>query len=310
MYKTGARALALEAGETMHGVFAAVRLWQLWKRQGLRDHAEAVGQRIFGGDRWTTILDGLRMGDSHSDPREQLQQMAFNVLHTSEWSDDPRDTTRTMTNMELASMVYIDERLKYMDNWTVWVHDRKNANALVGIEQVFDVVLHYADGIKIRYCGTIDGLSERQFTGDKYVEDNKTASRLDDGWKLSFEMSHQITGYCAASSTVFGFPIMKSRIIGTKIRPTNRGEDCYWIEPVERTEESIQHWAKWVRTKVAEFEEYKDDYEHAPRYTHSCNRYFRPCSLLSFCADSAVGRRAQWDQMVPAIPSPSERALG
>jgi hypothetical protein len=309
-YQTTARSLALEAGETMHQVFAAVRIWQLWKHQNLRDHAEVTGKRIFGGDRWDTILQDLRMGESHSDPREQLQQMAFNVLHTSEWEDDARDSTRTMTNMELASMVYIDERLRYMNNWTVWVHDRKDPNSLVGIEQVFDVVLHYADGVKIRYVGTIDGLTERQANSEKYVEDNKTANRLDDGWKMSFEMSHQITGYCAASSTVFGFPIMKSRIIGTKIKPTNRGEDCYWIEPVERSEEFIRHWAAWVRLMSGLYEEHVNDFEHAPRFTHSCNRYFRPCSLVQFCADTAAGRQAQWAQMVPSRPSPSERAVG
>ena len=309
-YQTTARSLALEAGETMHQVFAAVRIWQLWKHQNMRDHAEVTGKRIFGGDRWDTILQDLRMSESHADAREQLQQMAFNVLHTSEWEDDARDSTRTMTNMELASMVYIDERLKFMNNWTVWVHDRKNANALVGIEQVFDVVLHYADGVKIRYVGTIDGLTERQANSEKYVEDNKTANRLDDGWKMSFEMSHQITGYCAASSTVFGFPIMRSRIIGTKIKPTNRGEDCYWIEPVERNEEFIQHWSAWVRFMAGLYEEHVDDFEHAPRFTHSCNRYFRPCALLSFCADTSTGRRMQWDQMVPADRSPSERAVG
>lgn len=311
-YKTTARSLALEAGETMHEMFAAVRIWQLWKRQRLEGHATVVAHRIFGKDRWESCLEGL--SDSHSavqshDERDQVQQLAFNVLHSSEWADDPKDPTRTMANMELAAIVYIDERLKQADNWTIWVHDRKDPKALVGIEQVFDVVLHYADDVKIRYCGTIDGLTERQLTGDKYVEDNKTANRLDDGWKLSFEMSHQITGYCAASSTVFGFPIMKSKVIGTKIKPTNRGEDCYWIEPVERNEEFIQHWAMWVRGKAREYEEYADDYEHAPRYTHSCNRYFRPCSLLQFCADTAAGRRLQWDQMVEARLSPSERAL-
>jgi len=293
----------------MHGVFAAVRIWQLWKRQGMPEIADRTARRIFGGDRWDTCIDGLGMRESHKDAREQLQQLAFNVLHTSEWADDAKDNVRTLANMELASIVYIDERLRYMDNWTIWVHDKRDPTTLVGIEQVFDVVLHYADGVKIRYCGTIDGLTERQATGEKYIEDNKTASRLDDGWKLSFEMSHQITGYCAASSTVFGFPIMRSKIIGTKIKPTHRGEDCFWIEPVERNESFVQHWAHWVRHMVGIAEEYRDDYEHAPRFTHSCNRYFRPCSLIAFCADTPVGREEQYNQMVPARLSPSERAI-
>jgi len=87
-----------------------------------------------------------------------------------------------------------------------------------------------------------------------------------------------------------------------------RGEDVH-IEPVRRTREDIDHWANWVRRQVEIFEEYQIDWEHAERRTHSCNRYFRPCALIPFCADSARGRQEQWDQMIDVVPSPSERAV-
>jgi hypothetical protein len=29
--------------------------------------------------------------------------------------------------------------------------------------------------------------------------------------------------------------------------------------------------------------QYKDNPYDAPKYTHSCNRYFRPCAFIPFC---------------------------
>jgi hypothetical protein len=123
-------------------------------------------------------------------------------------------------------------------------------------------------------------------------------------------MRHQVTGYCAASTSVFGFRVLKSRVTGLKIKPTNRGDDVYAFEPIERTEDAIQHWATWVREMAETYERYKDDFENATRLTHSCNRYFRPCSLLTFCSDTADGRQIAFhQQMVKAEPSPSERSV-
>jgi hypothetical protein len=293
--------MALEAGVTMHEVFGAVRIWQLEHVQGLRKHADAVAKRIFGMDRWRKCVKECTADDD----RENLMQLAFAVLHTSDWIDNPDDSTRTMTNMELASIHYIDERMPYMENWPIYVEGDK-----VGIEQHFDCVLYFEDGAEYRYIGTIDGLVAKLGKKDEcYLDENKTASRLDAGWRASFDMSHQITGYCACSCVVFGFPVFRSRVTGVKIKPTNKGEDIYVLEPIERDEPSIQAWARWLRNTADLYETYKEDYEHADRYTHSCNRYFRPCSLLPFCCDSPEGRAEQWSEMVDADPSPSERAV-
>jgi hypothetical protein len=297
--------MALEAGETMHQVFAAVRIWQLLHVQDLPKHAQAVADRIFGKKRW---LACLKEADS-KDPREQLMQLAFAVLHSSGWVDEPMDTVRTMTNMEMAAIHYVDERQPNMENWPIYVERQDDPSKPIGIEQVFDVVLLYGDGKEIRYIGTIDGLVEKAGTKEYYLDENKTAARLDRGWLASFDMSHQITGYCLACTVVFGFKVFRSRVTGVKIKPTNKGEDCIPLEPIERTEEAFQAWARWLRYTVELYEKYENDYENAPRYTHSCNRYFRPCTLLPFCCDSVAGRKEQYGEMVEANPSPSERAI-
>lgn len=296
--------MALEAGSTMHEVYAACRLWQLQYVQKLPSHAKQCAQRIFGGERWNKIQHEL---DPDLPSREHIQQLAFAVLHSSEWYDDPNDTIRTMTNMEMSAIYYIDERLDFMENWPLYVQDKKNPKSLVGIEQTFDVVLEYADARKIRYIGTMDGLVLK-LGKTLYLDENKTASRLDDGWRESFHMRHQVTGYCAAATTIIGKPVFNARVTGCKVKPTNKGEDVITLETT-RDESKIKQWASWVRHTVELYEQYKDYYENAPRYTHSCSRYFRPCSLLPFCADTPEGRKEQWEQMQATELSPSERAV-
>jgi hypothetical protein len=243
--------------------------------------------------------------DNH---RDELMNLAHEVLMTSGFTDDPKDDTRTLGNMELASIYYIDEQLAKFDNWPIWVADKHDPKAPIGVEQVFDITLEYEDGKLVRIIGTIDGLVINSPTGRLFLDENKTASRIDKGWRDSFEMRHQCTGYCAASTVVFGFPVSNVRVTGNKIKPTNRGEDVVPLE-VSRKPSDVLHWGNWIRHTVDMYEMYKDDFENAPRYTHSCNRYFRPCSLIPFCCDTPEGRKEAWKQMVPIEGSPSENAI-
>lgn len=298
--------MALECGETMHEVFAAIRIWQLEEKQGLKRHAKATALRIFGKDRWNKMQLAV---DPDLVERERLMQLAFAALHTSGYEDNPDDQVRVISNMELSAIIYIDEQLGKMDQWPIWVADKKNPNGAVGIEQVFDCILEYADGKLIRFIGTLDGLVHDLYRDNRLtLDENKTAYRIDDAWKYSFDMSHQVTGYLACGSAVYGLPIHHARVTGLKIKPTNRGEDVYPMI-VSRTPDSFLHWSRWVRHTVDLAELYDGDFENAPRYTHSCNRYFRSCSLIPFCCDSAEGRRIQWDQMVSVEGSPSERSI-
>jgi hypothetical protein len=298
--------MALEAGEAMHQFFAAMRCWQLIKMQGLPKHGEEAGLRIFGEDRWRMIWNAVRKSSNDMD---QLGSMIPAVLRSSGYYDDPGDATRTLGNMETAAMVYARETYPYLYSWPVWVADSRSPLKPVGIEQVFDCILEYTDGKRIRFIGTLDGiLCNSSRNGRITMAENKTAARMDKAWIESFKMRHQITGYMACGQAIFGIEMWHARVYGCRLKPTYRGEDVH-IEPVSRTQEDVQHWANWVRRQAELFEEYQHDWEHAERRTHSCNRYFRPCALIPFCADSAEGRRLQWDQMIDVVPSPSERAV-
>jgi hypothetical protein len=200
-YQEHGRAMALEAGEAMHQVFAAIRCWQLEHIQRLPKHALAAGERIFGRDKWRAIRKEV---DKSLGEREQLAQLAITTLHTSGYYDDPDDKTRTIANMELASMEYIDSLLPFMDSWPIWISDKRDPNKPVGIEQVFDVVLVYTDGKLVRYIGTVDGIVCNAARGNRItLAENKTAARLDKAWIESFKMRHQITGYLACAMALF-----------------------------------------------------------------------------------------------------------
>jgi hypothetical protein len=305
-YPQHARALALEAGEAMHQVFAGLRCWQLEAIQKLPDHAEAAGERVFGEGRWHEIWPKVCKEPTQLN---QIGTLAGLVLNTSGYYDDPKDQTRTLSNMETAAMVYAKEVLPHIENWPVWVDDPKAPLKPIGIEQIFDVVLEYKDGKRIRFAGTIDGiLRNKQKDNRITMAENKTAARMDIGWIQSFKMRHQITGYMACGMALFGIEMWHARVYGCKIKPTFRGEDVH-IEPVWRDKTAIAHWANWVRKNVDTFEQYQDDWEHAERKTHACNRFFRPCSLIPFCSDTKEGRVEQWSQMIEASQSPSERAV-
>jgi hypothetical protein len=305
-YPQHGRALALEAGEAMHQFFAAMRCWQLNYVDQLPEHSMSAGIRIFGEPRWKEVWKEVRkiQGDIN-----QLATIASMILRSSGFYDDPNDAIRTLSNMETAAMVYVRETLPYIESWPIWVDDPKNPEKPIGIEQIFDVVLEYDDGKRIRYIGTLDGiLRNRIKDGRITMAENKTASRLDKAWIESFKMRHQITGYMACGQSLFGIEMWHARVYGCKIKPTYRGEDVH-IEPVVRDKASISHWANWVYNQVDIFERYKDDWEYAERRTHSCNRYFRPCTLIPFCADTVKGRAEQFSQMIEAVQSPSERAI-
>ena len=55
----------------------------------------------------------------------------------------------------------------------------------------------------------------------------------------------------------------------------------------------IEKWANWLVTTVEVEHQWRDQVINAPMYTHSCNRYFRSCSFLPFCAADNVEEKEQ-----------------
>lgn len=296
-FKSSYRAVALEAGSAMHDVFAAFRLWQVGRLQGLHEHFEHHGYRLFGENRMVDCWS------PRTDPREECLNFCFKILNTGDFYDDPSDNVRTMSNMEDTTIRYVDTMLQQADRNPVWIKDVTDPVADIGIELAFDMVVDDA----IRYIGTIDGLSQRPST--VRLEENKTASRLDEAWRESFRVKFQPTGYTVAARLITGIDdINESKIIGVKLKQTRSHEDMLTFTEY-RDDEAIARWYDYLFFVHRLCEEYADKPLDAPQFTHSCNRYFRPCGFIDLCSASREDQLDMYDSMETTPLSPSEEAI-
>lgn len=312
-YPGNGRAMALEAGAAMHELFAAVRLWQLWKHDLPRlapgtDHTILIdyhGQRLFGKDRFDDMLaqaGGRNVsGDVVAeDDRTQCLNFCLQALYSSGFYDDPSDNRRTMSNLEEAAIMYID-RWDFKRH-PIWIRDINDPESDVGIEIKFDVVITYEfeDGTTKSYLfsGTLDGLHLRD--GEVVAGENKTASRLDEAWRQAFEMSSQLTGYDLAATVFAEVPVTKNVVWGVQIPlPKSYDYGGLIVEHVTRESFKTERWFDWFLYTVQQYERYKDNPHVAPKFTHSCNRYFRPCHMIPFCASDDEEQKLALAEMVP-----------
>lgn len=277
------RAMALECGHAMHEVFSWVRLCtlsrQLTELHGA-DHAYHAfmyhGDRLFGYGRLLAILSVV---EKESDAVAYAKAGAIAVLNSSGYYDDPRDKRRTLTNMEESALVYID---RWRWDQPVWMRDPADTHSDVGIEIPFDMVVELEGRRTFRLTGRIDGI-HTHFDGLR-LHENKTAARLNDAWQMSFNMSSQITGYCVAASVFAGQSITRADVIGLSIpMPRTYEYGGYLRDTYNRHDYHFERWLHWLDHTIALDEQYTNNPYDAPRYTHSCNRYFRPCAFIPFC---------------------------
>jgi hypothetical protein len=311
MHKTFAsnsRAMALEAGSAMHEVFAAVRLYQLYRYDLQPTDAilakaslEYNGRRLFGDDRFEDMLEEM---NRHEDERDRYMNFCLQALYSSGFYDDPSDRRRTMTNLEEAAILYMD-RWDFNRN-PIWMRDPTDPRTDVGIEIPFDIVLTYTfeGGVQrnFRFVGKFDGIHRRDDA--VIVGENKTASRADEAWRLSFEMSSQITGYMLAGSVWTTEQISKGIVWGSVLPVPKAYDNGLCIEHVSRKDYQFERWFDWFLHTVELYERYKHDPISAPKYTHSCNRYFRPCSMIPFCTADDEDQQAALEEMVTDEWSP------
>lgn len=309
VFNTSSRAMALEAGSACHEVFAAARAFDSLtysaraypdiKQEDIRTLVEGRLVSMFGTERTSAFLQEV---DSTEDERTRILRGCLSILNTGAFYDDPADKRRTMSNLEEACIAYVD-RLEFGRNVPYINGD------YLGIETPINLIVEYEiNDVQrtIRFVGRIDGVHcHRNDPKSPYVEENKTASRLGDAWEQSFEMSHQVTGYLAAASTIIGSSLSMGRVRGLCI-PQPRMYDTNGVSTVTvfRRPHQFQEWAKWVIHTVEMYLAFFDDPTNAPKYTHSCNRYFRPCSYIPLCAADTEERVEIYNEMLEDEWSP------
>jgi hypothetical protein len=308
MHKTmsgDGRVLPLEMGSAMHEFFAWVRLVTLAQQQPNQEMADAIlschGARLFGVGRLELITDGSLVLPEHNALPHWLEHTSFNVLDSSGYYDDPRDKRRTLSNMQEAALAYLQ---KWDRHHRVWMRDETDPTSDVGIEIPFDLVVdawvdEHPGPYTFRYTGKIDGIHwHRQYSDKLYLGENKTASRLNDAWAMSFVLASQVTGYCVAASVFTGESVRNAFVHGLMI-PLPKSYDYGGIitETVSRRDHHIEKWVQWMIETVLGYRKYENNPHDAPQFTHSCNRYFRPCSMIPFCDSEREEQKIMLDGM-------------
>lgn len=301
------RATALEMGAMLHEAFAVCRL-ALLQEQGYVDHAQHHGERLFGEDRWEAIVGKGLDAIVPEYTVENIYRAGMAAMDTFGWEDDPYDNKRTMANAQDALGLYVEDWVSRHDT-LIWVADENDPKAPIGVEIKLDIVIsltvtqyvlrqlgpppvcvrhisHDLAEISFRYVGRMDGIGMHGDTANPIyaVHENKTASRINEAWKQSHLLSHQNTGYCVAASLYTGRVVQHAYAIGLVIPKPKRDvfNGVVW-ELTTRQNYHILRWLQWVLQTCEVIWKWTDDPINAPMYTHSCNRYFRPCPYVPLC---------------------------
>lgn len=296
------RSMALEAGSAMHECFAFIRLATLIEQHNDRpEFCDKLwyyhGTRLFGAERLTHIDHTI---SDATDVTDVCKRGSIAVLDTSGYYDDPRDKRRTLSNLEECIYAYIN---RWRWDQPVWMRDVDDPTSDVGIEIPFDLVVEIGD-ITFRLTGRIDGIHYNT-RNELMVCDNKTASRLNEAWSQSFLISHQITGYCAAASVFTGQSVHLAEVLGLAIPlPKTYDYGGFIREVVHRRPQHYRQWIDWLVHTVGLTRQYTDNPFDAPKYSHSCSRYYRPCIFVPFCDSDAEEQRLMIDEMVTEEWSP------
>ena len=313
------RVLPLEAGRAMHDVFACCRLFDLLSNtpdgslsiMRINEYARKLLNSAEYPDRWSQALYYF---DSSEDAETRCMQMCLNLLETSGYHDDPRDNRRTQANLESAAINYVQ---RYPLGRFIPIMTDK----LIGVEVPFDVTLHDNDGTPvIRFIGRVDAVcldTLRPNDRTPEVHENKTGSRIDTVWSSSFDTSNQVTGYCVAMTCMLEAILADKAISnvvmwGLQIPVPKSGmySEGVMRYPTTRNAQSFFEWGQWVQHTLGVIMKYEEDPTNAPMYTHSCNRYFRSCSLIPLCVETPEQRKHIFDnEMVTNRWSPLTETL-
>jgi hypothetical protein len=186
--------MALEAGIAAHDAFAAVRLGDLYfngpqfygEEFRTRNAAVKRANQLFGAERCVSWMEQLQKGE---DVERSIMLGALDVFETSGFYDDPDDKRRTIANIEETIIAYVT---KYpLGKIMPVVAEDVLGRPFVGVEIPIDMYLRInvddMGSLEFHFVGRCDGVMYSNTTKNKViVEDDKTASRLNDAWHESW----------------------------------------------------------------------------------------------------------------------------
>lgn len=294
---THGRRMAIEAGSACHEFYAALRMWTLRERSMKGEFntpymnalIDGRALHMFGAERW----DSMCAIPQDSDRINNAQLFALDALHSTGFYDDPTDRKRTMSNMEASCLAYTHRY--FQSDMPVIVEDD-----LIGVEVPFVLEVTRIDDSRYRdnppsgasaevdtqyYCGRIDGL--QLWNGNPVVCENKTSGMSiasSNAWRMAFAISNQVTGYCIAGSALLGREVREAFVMGSQIPPPRNVFDGTVFELCTRSDSDCLRWCEWFFHSIGTYEAFYSHPTDAPRYSHSCNRFFSACEFIPFCS--------------------------
>jgi hypothetical protein len=97
-------------------------------------------------------------------------------------------------------------------------------------------------------------------------------------------------------------------MLGIKVKQTRGHEDFLSFEE-ERDHGRIIEWYNTLMFVHYIVERFKADPLSAPQFTHSCNRYFRPCGFVDLCGADYDDQQLIYESMEETPLSPSEASI-
>jgi len=311
---TNSRELALEAGTAIHEFYHAICLIQLFYNGNISQF-HYQGNRLFK-DRWkvlSEIVYTVPIHDVIDKPEtdgdfiirnivilDYAQEFCLQALYSCNYEDSELDKKRTLSNIEYSCLLMLKNW--DFDEQQVFVKDYKQANCLTGIELPVDFMLEYrkdngsgedSEIDYVRYKGLIDGVFIEKRSGRIYVEDLKSTGRITPAWKITFILSHQLTGYNLYMSLLLekALELISVRGVALPIPKADPDTKGIWKERFVRDEDANINLFTWVLGLVQQINSYKQNPESIPMNTHSCNNWYRECNFIPYCGSEKEERK-------------------
>lgn len=311
-FVTGYRQMALEAGSLMHDIFAVLNLLHVGENQGFQDHMHHHGKLLLPDGRWEQVFSYATREGLKKKPNPERAAIA--TIASSDFYDDPNDKNRTISNLEICAIQLIAYHEARLTDLPIYIADPKDPTAPIGVEISLDGVFEIDDGFAdytIRCIGLADVVYANP--DDKTIVklgEYKTTANMNDAWREAFNTRHQLTLYNALLNAYFperAQDDMETIMIGSAI-PVRMTSTPVRHFTVERDQENIQDMLNTFKFTNG----IKRQFEHkplsAPMFTHSCSRYFRPCSLMDLCIAASDDQYDMLSSMeVEKTLSPSEQ---
>jgi hypothetical protein len=308
-FTTGYRQMALEAGSLMHDVFAGLNLLHIGIYRGFMDHMHFHGSILFGKSRWEFIWSDATKKDINPtmDSKNAFERLVFSIIATSDFYDDPNDRNRTVANIEHCALELLQYWMMCLSPFPIYIEDEKDHTKPIGIEMSLDAVFKTGNG-RLRCIGLADVLYQNQETRAISLGEYKTASSIYDAWRMAFDTLHQITLYNALLQAYFGKQEEFNTILIGSAIPVRSTSAPVQHFTVARDQENVQELLRTFFFTEKLIADYIQQPLATPMFTHSCNRYFRPCSLLDLCTAAKEDQFQMLENMViEEASSPSEQ---